>query len=141
MPQQKFKRIMRGIQGALIVASTLQIVLGFSGLWRNVTRCVFVKFLFPSLTIVCTFCWFQRLLEGNFTNNNFSQLPSLFCIKDTGYCRIYPYLFPVKTYMTFVKDIKVYVLKDFGFMCCCLLCFNLTRINSLFMACLTDSYR
>lgn len=37
-PQQKFEKIMRGIQGALIVASTLQIVLGFSGLWRNVTR-------------------------------------------------------------------------------------------------------
>ncbi|KAF8378324.1 hypothetical protein HHK36_029663 [Tetracentron sinense] len=37
-PHEKFKKIMRGIQGALIVASTLQIVLGFSGLWRNVTR-------------------------------------------------------------------------------------------------------
>ncbi|KAL8118299.1 hypothetical protein AgCh_016001 [Apium graveolens] len=29
---------MRAVQGALIVASTLQIVLGFSGLWRNVAR-------------------------------------------------------------------------------------------------------
>lgn len=29
---------MRGIQGAMIVASTLQIVIGFSGLWRNITR-------------------------------------------------------------------------------------------------------
>ncbi|KAI7756975.1 hypothetical protein M8C21_001527 [Ambrosia artemisiifolia] len=37
-PQEKFERIMRGTQGALIVASTLQIVLGFSGLWRNITR-------------------------------------------------------------------------------------------------------
>lgn len=37
---QKFERIMRGTQGALIVASTLQIVLGFSGLWRNITRLV-----------------------------------------------------------------------------------------------------
>ncbi|XP_058115462.1 nucleobase-ascorbate transporter 6-like [Magnolia sinica] len=37
-PVEKFKRIMRGIQGALIVASTLQIILGFSGLWRNVAR-------------------------------------------------------------------------------------------------------
>ncbi|CAL5444690.1 unnamed protein product [Camellia sinensis] len=37
-PLTKFKRTMRAIQGALIVASTLQIVLGFSGLWRNVTR-------------------------------------------------------------------------------------------------------
>ncbi|MCL7023058.1 hypothetical protein MKW94_009488 [Papaver nudicaule] len=39
-PREKFERIMRGIQGALIVASTLQIVLGFSGLWRNVARFV-----------------------------------------------------------------------------------------------------
>lgn len=31
---------MRGTQGALIVASTLQIIVGFSGLWRNVTRLV-----------------------------------------------------------------------------------------------------
>ncbi|OIT34481.1 PREDICTED: nucleobase-ascorbate transporter 7-like [Nicotiana attenuata] len=37
-PQEKFEKIMRGIQGAIIVASTLQIVIGFSGLWRNVTR-------------------------------------------------------------------------------------------------------
>ncbi|KAG6589463.1 Nucleobase-ascorbate transporter 6 [Cucurbita argyrosperma subsp. argyrosperma] len=37
-PIDKFKKTMRAIQGALIVASTLQIVLGFSGLWRNVAR-------------------------------------------------------------------------------------------------------
>ncbi|KAG8366193.1 hypothetical protein BUALT_Bualt17G0051100 [Buddleja alternifolia] len=37
-PEEKFKRTMRGIQGAMIVASSLQIVIGFSGLWRNVTR-------------------------------------------------------------------------------------------------------
>ncbi|KAL8121192.1 nucleobase-ascorbate transporter 6-like [Apium graveolens] len=37
-PEEKFEKIMRGTQGALIVASTLQIVLGFSGLWRNVIR-------------------------------------------------------------------------------------------------------
>ncbi|GAU42303.1 hypothetical protein TSUD_136890 [Trifolium subterraneum] len=37
-PIEKFKKIMRAVQGALIVASTLQIVLGFSGLWRNVAR-------------------------------------------------------------------------------------------------------
>ncbi|CAI0386452.1 unnamed protein product [Linum tenue] len=35
---------MRGTQGALIVASTLQIVIGFSGLWRNIVRSV-SKFL------------------------------------------------------------------------------------------------
>ncbi|KAL8035742.1 hypothetical protein ABFX02_12G116800 [Erythranthe guttata] len=37
-PHEKFVRIMRGIQGAMIVASVLQVVLGFSGFWRNVTR-------------------------------------------------------------------------------------------------------
>ncbi|KAJ7961471.1 Nucleobase-ascorbate transporter 6 [Quillaja saponaria] len=37
-PIERFKKIMRAIQGSLIIASTLQIVLGFSGLWRNVTR-------------------------------------------------------------------------------------------------------
>ncbi|KAG0472188.1 hypothetical protein HPP92_016734 [Vanilla planifolia] len=36
--EQKFLHIMRGTQGALIVASTLQIIVGLSGLWRNVTR-------------------------------------------------------------------------------------------------------
>ena len=37
---QRFERIMRATQGALIVASTLQMILGFSGLWRNVVRLV-----------------------------------------------------------------------------------------------------
>ncbi|WOK92987.1 nucleobase-ascorbate transporter 6-like [Canna indica] len=37
-PHQKFLRTMRGTQGALIVASALQIILGFSGLWRIVIR-------------------------------------------------------------------------------------------------------
>jgi nucleobase transporter 1/2 len=35
---KKFLKIMRGTQGALIVASALQIIVGFSGLWRNVAR-------------------------------------------------------------------------------------------------------
>ncbi|CAL0311922.1 unnamed protein product [Lupinus luteus] len=37
-PKERFDRIMRGTQGAMIVGSILQIVLGFSGLWRNVVR-------------------------------------------------------------------------------------------------------
>ncbi|KAL1222801.1 Nucleobase-ascorbate transporter 8 [Cardamine amara subsp. amara] len=36
--QEKFEKIMCGIQGALIAASLLQILVGFSGLWRNVAR-------------------------------------------------------------------------------------------------------
>jgi hypothetical protein len=53
---QKFEKIMRGIQGALIVASTLQIVVGFSGLWRNVAR--FYKFLLLLFKII-TSCFLQ----------------------------------------------------------------------------------
>ncbi|KAJ0680522.1 putative xanthine/uracil/vitamin C permease [Helianthus annuus] len=34
----RFEKTMRAIQGALIIASTIQIILGFSGLWRNVAR-------------------------------------------------------------------------------------------------------
>ncbi|CAK9138646.1 unnamed protein product [Ilex paraguariensis] len=41
-PISRFKKIMRATQGALIVASTIQIVLGFSGLW-----CIVVRFLSP----------------------------------------------------------------------------------------------
>jgi xanthine/uracil permease len=37
-PHERFLRTMRGTQGALIVASTLQIIMGFSGLWRIVVR-------------------------------------------------------------------------------------------------------
>ncbi|KAF6175902.1 hypothetical protein GIB67_003390 [Kingdonia uniflora] len=37
-PHEKFLRTMRGIQGSLLIASILQILLGFSGLWRNVAR-------------------------------------------------------------------------------------------------------
>lgn len=33
---------MRATQGAVIIASTIQIVLGFSGLWRNVVRYVVI---------------------------------------------------------------------------------------------------
>ncbi|KAG6506834.1 nucleobase-ascorbate transporter 6-like [Zingiber officinale] len=37
-PHQRFLRVMRGTQGALIAASAVQIILGFSGLWRLVVR-------------------------------------------------------------------------------------------------------
>ncbi|XP_051123942.1 nucleobase-ascorbate transporter 7-like [Andrographis paniculata] len=45
-PEQRFRQSMREIQGALIVASCFQMVLGFSGLWRNVAR------LFSPLSMV-----------------------------------------------------------------------------------------
>ncbi|KAJ8452403.1 hypothetical protein Cgig2_006208 [Carnegiea gigantea] len=51
-PITKFKRTMRGIQGALIVASVLQIVLGFSGLWRNVTRFLSPLSVVPLISLV-----------------------------------------------------------------------------------------
>ncbi|EPS60302.1 hypothetical protein M569_14502, partial [Genlisea aurea] len=37
-PESRFKKIIRATQGAFIIASTIQIVLGFSGLWRNIAR-------------------------------------------------------------------------------------------------------
>jgi len=37
---------MRGTQGALIVASSLQIIVGFSGLWRHVVRFVLATLVF-----------------------------------------------------------------------------------------------
>ncbi|XP_051123317.1 nucleobase-ascorbate transporter 6-like [Andrographis paniculata] len=37
-PISKFKKTMRATQGAFIVASAIQIVIGFSGLWRNMAR-------------------------------------------------------------------------------------------------------
>lgn len=46
---------MRGTQGALIVASTLQIVVGFSGLWRNVAR--FAKALLCYLSLKFPFSY------------------------------------------------------------------------------------
>lgn len=48
---------MRGIQGALIVASTLQIIIGFSGLWRNVTRLVsiYVIMFAVKFTMIASF--------------------------------------------------------------------------------------
>nr|KJB19551.1 hypothetical protein B456_003G109900 [Gossypium raimondii] len=51
-PVERFKRIMRAIQGSLIVASTLQIVLGFSGLWRNVTRFLSPLSVVPLVSLV-----------------------------------------------------------------------------------------
>lgn len=42
---QKFARIMRGTQGAIMIASALQIILGFSGLWRVVVRLVHLRIL------------------------------------------------------------------------------------------------
>lgn len=51
-PQEKFNRIMRGIQGSLIVASTLQIVIGFSGLWRNIVRFLSPLAVVPLVSLV-----------------------------------------------------------------------------------------
>ncbi|CAH1418603.1 unnamed protein product [Lactuca virosa] len=41
-PHQRFAQTMRGIQGALVIASAFQMILGFLGLWRNI-----VKYLSP----------------------------------------------------------------------------------------------
>ncbi|KAK9750984.1 hypothetical protein RND81_02G234000 [Saponaria officinalis] len=51
-PEEKFRKIMQGIQGSLIIASTLQIVLGFSGLWRNVARLLSPLSAVPLVSLV-----------------------------------------------------------------------------------------
>uniref|UniRef100_A0A1D1XNV9 Nucleobase-ascorbate transporter 6 n=1 Tax=Anthurium amnicola TaxID=1678845 RepID=A0A1D1XNV9_9ARAE len=51
-PHKRFERTMRGTQGALIVASTVQIIIGFSGLWRNVTRYLSPLAAVPLITLV-----------------------------------------------------------------------------------------
>ncbi|XP_078431337.1 nucleobase-ascorbate transporter 6-like [Wolffia australiana] len=51
-PREKFERIMRATQGAMIVASTLQIIVGFSGLWRNVARYLSPLAAVPLVTLV-----------------------------------------------------------------------------------------
>lgn len=37
-PEQRFVHTMREIQGALIMSSCFQMIIGFTGLWRNITR-------------------------------------------------------------------------------------------------------
>lgn len=66
---------MRAIQGSLIIASTLQIVLGFSGLWRNVARLVW-----SSLHVAGV--WFLNLLHmaKKYLNWSASQLYEFLCM-------------------------------------------------------------
>ncbi|KAF9675791.1 hypothetical protein SADUNF_Sadunf09G0069500 [Salix dunnii] len=45
-PRQRFKQSMRAVQGALIVASFLQMIIGFFGFWR-----IFARFLSPLAAI------------------------------------------------------------------------------------------
>ncbi|XP_058195087.1 putative nucleobase-ascorbate transporter 9 [Rhododendron vialii] len=47
---QKFERTMRGMQGALIVASCFQMLIGFLGVWRNVVRFLTPLSMVPLLT-------------------------------------------------------------------------------------------
>ncbi|KAL8231890.1 hypothetical protein R6Q57_001668 [Mikania cordata] len=37
-PHERFAQTMRGIQGALLVSSAFQMILGFLGLWRNIVK-------------------------------------------------------------------------------------------------------
>lgn len=51
---KRFVRTMRGIQGALLVASVLPMLLGFLGIWRIVVRWVLeheVRYLFVEYLI------------------------------------------------------------------------------------------
>ncbi|KAH7850117.1 hypothetical protein Vadar_028197 [Vaccinium darrowii] len=46
----KFERTMRGMQGALIVTSCFQMLLGFLGVWRNVVRFITPLSMVPLMT-------------------------------------------------------------------------------------------
>ncbi|KAL5725254.1 Nucleobase-ascorbate transporter 6 [Ranunculus cassubicifolius] len=62
-PHERFKRTMRGTQGALIVSSIIQIVIGFSGLWRNVTRFLSPLSAIP-LVALAGFGFFELAFPG-----------------------------------------------------------------------------
>ncbi|KAI8550091.1 hypothetical protein RHMOL_Rhmol06G0077400 [Rhododendron molle] len=47
---QKFERTMRGMQGALIVTSCFQMLIGFLGVWRNVVRFLTPLSMVPLMT-------------------------------------------------------------------------------------------
>ncbi|XP_078439516.1 nucleobase-ascorbate transporter 6-like [Wolffia australiana] len=51
-PQERFARVIRGTQGALIVASSIQIIIGFSGLWRYAVRRLSPLAAVPLITLV-----------------------------------------------------------------------------------------
>lgn len=51
-PRDRFHRTMRGIQGALLVASLLPIILGFLGVWRIVVRFLSPLSAVPLVTLV-----------------------------------------------------------------------------------------
>ncbi|XP_019254267.1 PREDICTED: nucleobase-ascorbate transporter 7-like [Nicotiana attenuata] len=50
-PELRFMHTMRGIQGALIVTSGFQIIMGFFGLWRNLVRLLSPLFVAPLVTL------------------------------------------------------------------------------------------
>ncbi|CAH9143420.1 unnamed protein product, partial [Cuscuta epithymum] len=50
-PHMRFEHTMRSIQGALIVASSFQVVAGFIGLWRNATRFLSPLSVVPLITL------------------------------------------------------------------------------------------
>ncbi|KAK9060266.1 hypothetical protein SSX86_020970 [Deinandra increscens subsp. villosa] len=91
-PQEKFERIMRGTQGALIVASTLQIVLGFSGLWRNITRLVMNQ---VTNFILFEYSEFFTSMHFGFSNFRFmSPLSAVPLVALTGF-GLYEFGFPL----------------------------------------------
>ncbi|CAN6723149.1 unnamed protein product [Malus baccata var. baccata] len=49
-PHEKFFDTMRGIQGALIITASFQMIIGFLGLWRNAIRCLSPLSVVPYIT-------------------------------------------------------------------------------------------
>ncbi|KAK9946381.1 hypothetical protein M0R45_011849 [Rubus argutus] len=51
-PHERFLQSMRGIQGALIVTASFQMIVGFLGLWRNVVRFLSPLSIVPYISFV-----------------------------------------------------------------------------------------
>ncbi|KAL3505048.1 hypothetical protein ACH5RR_034889 [Cinchona calisaya] len=50
-PQERFAETMRVIQGAIIIGSCLQMIIGFLGLWRNIVRFLSPLSMVPLITL------------------------------------------------------------------------------------------
>ncbi|KAI8555224.1 hypothetical protein RHMOL_Rhmol05G0157900 [Rhododendron molle] len=80
---QKFERTMRGMQGALIVASCFQMLIGFLGVWGNVVRFLTPLFMVPLMTFTglgLYYVGFQMLqteIEKAFHNTGQSVVTTL----------------------------------------------------------------
>lgn len=69
---QKFRRTIRATQGALIVASVVQILIGFSGFWRLVTK--------YDLQFFFSMCSVNMMMLFSLTIIGVLQLLNMYCV-------------------------------------------------------------